>query len=103
VGRRNETVRLSYADGLAVEYEFSATDGLPAKVLYKKKDKEGVEAVEEDRFAQFVAIDGVMVPFIVDHFRAAAQMSRISYQSVEINRTISDSLFARPASAKAVK
>lgn len=103
VGRRNETVRLTYADGLAVEYEFSATDGLPAKVLYKKKDKAGEEAVEEDRFAQFVAIDNVMIPFIVDHYRAGAQASRINYQSAEINRPIADSLFARPASAKAVK
>lgn len=103
VGRRNETIRLSYTDGLAVEFEFAATDGMPSKVLYKKKNKEGEEAVEEDRFAQFVAIDNVMMPFIIDHFRASAQTSRINYLSVELNRTLADSLFARPANAKAVK
>jgi hypothetical protein len=103
VGRRNETVRLTYADGLAVEFEFGAQDERPSKVLYKKKNKEGEEAVEEDRFAQFVTIDGVQIPFIIDHFRAGAQSSRINYQSVELNRPPADSLFTRPANGKAVK
>jgi hypothetical protein len=103
LAKRNETVRLVYADGLAVEFEFGAQDGLPSKVLYKKKDKEGAETSEEDRFAQFVTIDGVLTPFIIDHFRNGSQTSRINYQSIEFNRPIADSLFARPASAKAVK
>ncbi|HEX8176666.1 MAG TPA: hypothetical protein VF543_16365 [Pyrinomonadaceae bacterium] len=103
VGRRNETIRLTYADGLAVEFEFGAHDGLPAKVLYKKKSKEGAETAEEDRFAQFVTIEGVIIPFIVDHYRDGLQSSRINYQSVEINRPINESLFTRPANAKAVK
>ncbi|MCA1558282.1 MAG: hypothetical protein LC731_07065, partial [Acidobacteria bacterium] len=66
-------------------------------------DKEGAETPEEDRFAQFIAVEGVMMPFIVDHFRSGTQSSRISYQSIEINRTIPETLFARPANAKAVK
>jgi len=103
VGRRNETIRLTYPDGLAVEFEFGAQDGLPSKVIYKKKGKEGAETAEEDRFAQFVTIEGVMMPFIVDHYRDGVQSSRISYQSVEINRPINESLFTRPANAKAVK
>lgn len=103
LAKRNEAVRLTYADGLVVEFEFGAQDGLPSKVLYKKKNKEAAETAEEDRFAQFIAIQGVMVPFIVDHFRNGVQSSRINYQSVEINRPIPDSLFARPANAKAVK
>lgn len=103
LARRNETIRLTYRDGLQVEYEFGAQDGMPSKVLYKRKSKEGAETAEEDRFAQFVSIEGVMMPFIIDHFRAGAQSSRINYEAVEINRPISDSLFARPANAKAVK
>ena len=103
LAKRNETIRLTYTDGLSVEYEFGANDGLPSKVLYKRKNKDGEEATEEDRFAQFVAINGVMTPFIIDHFRANTQASRINYQSVEINPSLSDSLFARPANAKALK
>ena len=103
LARRNETVRLTYTDGLVVEFEFGAQDGLPSKVLYKKKNKEGEETAEEDRFAQFVTVNGVVMPFIIDHFRAGLQSSRINYKSAEINRPIADSLFARPANAKAVK
>ena len=103
VGRRNETVKLTYTDGLVVEFEFGAQDAMPAKVIYKKKSKEGAETAEEDRFAQFVTIEGVMMPFIVDHYRDGMQSSRINYQSVEINRPIAESLFTRPANAKAVK
>lgn len=103
LAKRNETVRLIYTDGLVVEFEFGASDGLPSKVLYKKKNKEGAETAEEDRFAQFVTLQGVLMPFIVDHYRDGAQSSRINYQSVEINRPVPDSLFTRPANAKAVK
>jgi hypothetical protein len=103
IGRRNETVRLMYPDGLTVEFEFGAQDNMPSKALYKKKAQEGAETTEEDRFAQFVAIEGVMMPFIIDHFRNGTQSSRINYQSIEPNRTIPDTLFARPANAKAVK
>lgn len=103
VGRRNEAVRLTYADGMTVEFEFGARDFLPAKVIYKKKSAEGEEATEEDRFGQTVAVEGVMTPFIIDHYRAGLQTSRINYQSIEYNRPIADTLFAKPANAKAVK
>jgi hypothetical protein len=103
LAKRNETVRLTYTDGLVVEFEFGAQDNLPSKVLYKKKDKEGAETAEEDRFAQFVTIEGVLIPFVIDHYRSGAQSSRINYESVELNRSVPDTLFARPANAKAVK
>ena len=50
-----------------------------------------------------MTIDGVKMPNIIDHFRAGSQTSRINYDSVELNRPLSDSLFARPANVKAVK
>lgn len=103
IGRRNETVRLTYPDGFTVEFEFGARDGLPAKVIYKKKNAEGEEAEEEDHLAQFVPVGGINTAFVIDHFRAGLQTSRINYQSVEYNRPIPDSLFARPASIKALK
>src|SRR5258708_9917235 len=37
LGRRNETERLTYPDGFWIEYEFSATEGSPAKALYERK------------------------------------------------------------------
>ncbi len=108
LGRRNETVRISYLDGFWVEYEFATTDGTPAKVLYKRKRKnvdtdEMQEVSEEDRLLKPVTIDGVVTPFVIDHFRNGVQTSRIAYESVEYDKPLTDSLFAKPANIKAVK
>lgn len=103
LARRNEVVRLTYPDGFMVEFEFGAKDYLPMKILYKRKTAEGEETAEEDRLAQHLKIEGVTVAFVIDHYSAGAQTSRINYQSIEFNLPIADSLFARPASLKAVK
>jgi hypothetical protein len=103
LARRNETVRLNYADGLSVEFEFGAKDGLPAKVLYQRKDTEGKDVPEEDRLAQYIAVGGILAPFVVDHYRAGLQTSRINYESIDFNAPVAETLFARPANAKAVK
>jgi hypothetical protein len=73
------------------------------KIQYKRTNAEGEEVAEEDRLAQHLKIAGVTVPFIIDHYIAGAQMSRINYQSIEFNPPIADTLFARPANVKAIK
>lgn len=103
LARRNETVRLTYPDGFTVDFEFDAKTALPAKVVYRKTNSEGDEVDEEDRYAQFLSIGGVQVPFIIDRFRAGQQSSRINYQKVEFNRAVPDSLFARPVDVKTLK
>lgn len=111
LGRRNETVRLTYEDGFWIEYEFAATDGMPAKVIYKRKQKnldteEMEEIAEEDRLFRLLATSatsGVTAPFVIDHFRNGVQSSRINYESIEFNKPLADSLFAKPASIKAAK
>jgi hypothetical protein len=108
LARRNETVRLTYPDGLWIEYEFAASDGLPAKVLYQRKQKkadsdEKENISEEDRLFKPITIDGVLTPYVIDHYRNGTQTSRINYDSLELNKPIADSLFAKPASFKAVK
>jgi hypothetical protein len=108
IGRRNETVRLTYPDGFWVEYEFAATDGMPAKVLYKRKQKnpdteEMQDIAEEDRLFKPITIDGIVTPYVIDHFRNGVQTSRIAYESIEFNKPLADSLFAKPANVKAVK
>lgn len=108
LGRRNEAVKLLYPDGFWIEYEFAAVEGTPAKAIYKRKQKnpdtdEMFETSEEDRFFKPVAVAGVSAPFVIDHFRNGVQTSRINYESIEFNKPLADSLFAKPANIKAIK
>ena len=108
LARRNETVRLTHADGFWIEYEFAATDGMPAKILYQRKQKrpegdEIDEIAEEDRMYKPITIDGIVSMYVIDHFRNGLQTSRLNYESVEFNKPVADTLFAKPANFKAVK
>jgi hypothetical protein len=103
LARRNETVRLTYPDGFTVDFEIGAKDNLPAKALYKRTNGEGTDVQEEDRYARFLTVNGITLPFIIDHYRGGDQTHRISYDAVEFNRPIADTLFAKPANLKAIK
>jgi hypothetical protein len=108
LARRNETVRLTYPNGFWIEYEFAASDGAPAKILYTRKQKnldtdEMQEMNEEDRLLKPLVVAGVTAPFVIDHYRNGVQTSRINYESIEFNKPLADSLFAKPANLKAVK
>lgn len=102
VGRRNNVVKLTFNDGFEVEFEFS-DKGLPKKAIYRRMDSEGREIKEENRFAQFINIQGIETPFIIDRFTNGVQTSRVNYESVEYNKTIPDSIFQKPADMKAAK
>ncbi len=102
IGIRNEVVKLTYDDGFAVEFEFAA-DGLPMKAMYKRPNADNEDVKEEDRYAQFVDVQGIKTPFIIDHFTNNFQISRINYESIEFNKNISDKIFAKPKDAKEAK
>jgi hypothetical protein len=103
LGKRNEVVRVTYPDGLAIEYEFAAQDGTPAKLSYKRTNADGVETKEEDRFAQFVEINGVFAPYIIDRLRDGKQISRINFESIQYNTPVPETLFAKPTDVKKIK
>lgn len=108
LAKRNETIRLTYPDGFWIEYEFGAKDGLPAKVIYKRMRKdmdlaEMVETTEEDYLRSYVNIEGVNVPWVIDHFVAGKQTSRINYAQVQFNQKFPEALFAKPDNVKAIK
>ena len=102
LGKRNDVIKLTFEDGFAVEFEFSA-EGFPAKAVYKRGNPDGEEQKEEDRYAQFIDVQGIKTPFIVDHFSGGVQTSRINYETIEFNKTIPDSIFAKPNNAKELK
>lgn len=102
LGRRNDVVKLTYPDGFTVEYEFS-DDGLPAKAVYKRTNDNGEELKEEDRYAQFVEIQGIFTPFVIDHYVNDKHISRINYVTIEYNKIIPDSIFTKPGDIKELK
>ncbi len=73
------------------------------KALFKRLNADNEEIKEEDRYAQFIDVQGIKTPFIIDHFSDRQQTSRINYESVEFNKKIPDSIFAKPKSAKELK
>ena len=108
IGKRNETVRLTYPDGFWIEYEFAAREGLPAKVIYKTTKKkldsdETEEMTEEDRLAKPITVNGITAPWVIDHFTNGVQTSRVGYESIEYNTQLADSLFQKPATIKSFK
>ena len=108
LAKRNEAVRLTYPDGFWIEYEFSARDNLPAKVIYKRTRKDPdtgdeVEVTEEDRVMKFTLIDGINAPWIIDHYINGKQATRINYESVQYNQALADTLFDKPDNVKAIK
>ena len=102
IGKRSDVVKLAYPDDFAVEFEFS-DDGFPAKAVYKRTNSSGEELKEEDRFAQFVEVQGIYVPFVLDHFINGKHASRINYVNIEFDKKIPDSFFAKPDDVKKLK
>lgn len=100
LGKRNDVIKLTYKDGFIVEFEFAVDDGLPQKAIYKRTSADGEEIKEEDRYAQFIDVGGIKAPFIIDRFTNGSPSSRINFESVEFNRRIPDSIFAKPSNAK---
>ncbi len=103
LGRRNEVVKLTFKDGFVIEFEFAVDDGVPQKALYKTANADGEEIKEEDRYAQFVDVDGIKAPYIIDRLTDGKPTSRINYLTVEFNKSIPDSIFAKPSNAKEAK
>lgn len=103
LGKRNDVLKLTYDDGFAVEFEFSADDGTPQKAIHTTKNADGEEVKEEDRYAQFVETNGIRSPFIIDRFTNGTHSSRINYESVEFNKRINDSIFIKPSNPKDLK
>ena len=103
LGRRNDVVKLMYKDGFSVEFEFSADDHLPQKAIYTRKAVSGDEMSAEDHYAQFVDFGGVKSPLVIDRFENGDHASRINYESIEFNKDLPDSIFAKPQNPKELK
>lgn len=103
LGKRNDAIKIIYKDGFEVEFEFDPATNLPAKTLYKRTNAEGEEQKEEDRYAQFVDVQGIMAPFIIDHWINGKHTSRINYINLDFNKSVPDAIFRKPSDIKELK
>ncbi len=103
LGKRNDVIKLTYKDGLVVEFEFASDDGVPQKAVYARLNADNEEIKEEDRYAQFVEVNSVKSPFIIDRFTNGVHSSRINYETIEFNKIVPASIFSKPANPKELK
>lgn len=103
LGKRNDVLKLTYKDGFVVEYEFTVDEGTPVKALYKMTSADGEELKEEDRYAQFIEVGGIKAPYVIDRFTNGTHSSRINLDTIEYNKSIPDSVFAKPTDPKSMK
>jgi len=102
LGKRNDVLKLTFKNGLEVEYEFS-DKGLPMKTRYMRFTADKKEIIEEDRYAQFIDIQGVLIPHIVDHYSGDKHAYRANYKTFKYNQRIPDKIFVKPSNPKKLR
>ncbi|HZS08096.1 MAG TPA: hypothetical protein VFD58_24900 [Blastocatellia bacterium] len=101
-GERADVVAIQLKNERLVLLLLDPATRLPLRMVYEKQDEQGL-GKHEVRFFQYVPYDGVKFPNIVDFYRDGVQTARVNYDSVKLNAPVPDELFAKPASAKAIK
>ena len=81
IGRRNETVRLTYPDGFWIEFEFAADDGMPARISMSENTRtarlrKSNQPPKKNRIAKLITLTASALPSssitIATKFRPAA-------------------------------
>ncbi|MFN0109668.1 MAG: hypothetical protein ACKVZH_12505 [Blastocatellia bacterium] len=101
-GERADVVLIQLKPDVPVYLWLDRTTHLPLNLIYEKSEAGGLVR-NEYRFFQWVSYDGVKFPNIVDFYRDGVQQNRVNYATVTLDSAIADDIFAKPASAKAIK
>ena len=101
-GERAERVMIELDANRQISILLDRANHLPISLIYEKS-RNGSLTRQEIRFFQYVSYDGVLFPNIVDFYRDGVQESRVTYQTIRLNKEIDGRLFAKPASIKEVK
>lgn len=101
-GERADVVLIQLKPDVPAYLWLDRNTHLPLSLIYERSEAGGL-VKNEYRFFQWVAYDGVKFPNIVDFYRDGIQQNRVNYSSVLLNTPIADDIFAKPASAKAIK
>lgn len=101
-GERADVVSIKLNSEQTIYLWLDRNTHLPITLIYEKFSESRL-VKNEVRFFQYVPYDGVKFPNIVDFYRDGVQESRVNYQSVKLDAPISDEIFTKPASVKAIK
>lgn len=101
-GERADVVLIQLKPDVPAYLWLDRNTHLPLSLIYEKSESGGL-VKNEYRFFQWVTYDGVKFPNIVDFYRDGVQQNRVNYSSVLLDTPITDDIFAKPASVKAIK
>lgn len=101
-GERADVVLIQMKPDVPVYLWLDRNTHLPLSITYEKSEAGGL-VKSEYRFFQWVSYEGVKFPNIVDFYRDGLQQNRVNYSSVKLDVPITDDVFAKPASVKAIK
>ncbi len=77
-----------------IQVYFDPHTHLPVKLAYED---------EEERFYLYQDFDGIKLPLRIDRYRGDVQVSRVSFEEVQVNAPIDPKLFEKPSSADKVR
>src|SRR5262245_6273533 len=100
-GERANVVEIKLKSEQTVYLWLDRNTNLPMNLIYEKTE-DGQLIKRETRYFQYVDYEGVKFPNIVDFYRDNVQEGRVNLQTVKLDPPISDELFAKPASVKAI-
>ena len=101
-GERAEMVTIELDADRQVSILLDRSSYLPISLIYEKS-RSGAMTRQEIRFFQYVRYDGVLFPNIIDFYRDGVQESRVTYQTIRLNKEVDGRLFIKPASIKELK
>jgi hypothetical protein len=101
-GTFSEAVRIEFTDGGSAILHVDLRTKVALMAEYKSVTEEGTANIES-RYYRWVDYNGVQYPTLVDSYRDGKQTARVSFDTIELNVSIPDKLFLKPASVKEVK
>lgn len=101
-GERANVVEIKLKNDQLIYLWLDRSTNLPMSLIYEKTE-EGALVKRETRYFQYIEYENVKFPNIVDFYRDSVQEGRINLQSAKLDPPITEDLWAKPASVKAIK
>jgi hypothetical protein len=97
---RYEMVKLLDPENDEVTIYFDRMSKLPAKIMYRSTDKNGIKHRHVDEFSQWHVIEGVRTPLRLDGSIDGRQSVQIFILKISYNNNLQDAFFSKPIPPK---